>query len=144
MALGIMDGAGHVARGMFRSDLWRWLDLTRNVSAVTGACLAIRRELFEKVGGFDPVFPVNYNDVDLCLRVREAGYEIVCEPGAVLRHSEGQSRAPGTRLWERERFQERWMDRLTLPDPYYSPHFDTSLEEPALRFPPAATPAAWR
>ena len=51
---------------------WNWLPFTRNVCAVTGACLAIRKNVFEELGGFDESFPVNYNDVDLCLRARQA------------------------------------------------------------------------
>ena len=55
------------------SDLWPWLRMTRDVSAVTGAMLGIRADLFRELGGFDEAFPVNYNDVDLCLRVRDKG-----------------------------------------------------------------------
>ena len=61
---GIMEGAGHLHRNTFGSPYWNWLPFTRNVSAVTGACLAIRRSVFEELGGFDESFPVNYNDVD--------------------------------------------------------------------------------
>src|SRR3954447_11272431 len=84
IALGIGEGTGHIGRGKFASDLWRWLDMWRNVSAVTGACLAIRRDVFKELNGFDLDFPVNYNDTDLCLRARHAGYEVVFEPGATL------------------------------------------------------------
>jgi len=135
MAVGIMDGAGHPGRGLHASSLWRWLDLTRNVSAVTGACMAIRRETFESLGGFDTTFPLNYNDVDLCLRVRQAGLEVIYEPAALLRHWEGQSRAAGTRMWEREQFHMRWRNWLSRPDPYYSPFFNPAVEAPALRHP---------
>ncbi len=129
IATGITDGAGHPGRGSFRSDEYPWLDLTRNVSAVTGACLGIRKSVFNELSGFDELFPVNYNDVDLCLRAREAGYLIVFEPRAVLRHDECRSRTRGTRYAERERFQERWGDVLKAPDPYYSPAFDRTTEE---------------
>ena len=63
---------------MHASQLWPWLLATRNVSAVTGACLAIRKDLFGRVGGLDIVFPNNYNDVDLCFRVRSQGYRVIC------------------------------------------------------------------
>jgi len=66
ITIGIGDGCGHVGRGMYACRYWPWLDATRDVSAVTGACLAVRKELFDQVGGFDERFPVNYNDVDLC------------------------------------------------------------------------------
>jgi GT2 family glycosyltransferase len=134
---GIMDGAGHPGRGLFRSDEYPWLDLTRNVSAVTGACLGIRKSVFSELAGFDEAFPVNYNDVDLCLRARRAGYLIVLEPRAILRHDECRSRTRGTRYEERERFYDRWGDVLNAPDPYYSPRFDRSTEEIRLSDPSA-------
>jgi GT2 family glycosyltransferase len=96
--------------------------------------------VFSELGGFDPAFPVNYNDVDLCLRAREAGYRVIFEPAALLRHFEAQSRVRGTRLWERERFFDRWVEVLSRPDPFYSPRLDPSHETPQLPGPPAATP----
>jgi GT2 family glycosyltransferase len=127
------DGVGHIGRGIFASDEWPWLDLTRNVSAVTGACMGIRRSLFAKLGGFDLTFPINYNDIDLCLRVRRSGHLIVYEPRCVLRHDECRTRVGGTRHIERERFYERWADVLKTPDPYYSPSLDTATEQIRLR-----------
>jgi O-antigen biosynthesis protein len=132
IAVGIMDGAGHLHRHCFAAEYWTWLPFTRNVSAVTGTCLAIRKSVFEELGGFDEGFPVNYNDVDLCLRAREAGYEVLVEPAAVLRHYECQSRAPGVRLEERERFEQRWVEWLERGDPFYSPHLTTSREDAGL------------
>jgi GT2 family glycosyltransferase len=132
IAVGIMDGAGHLHRHSFAADFWSWLPFTRNVSAVTGTCLAIRKSVFEELGGFEEAFPVNYNDVDLCLRAREAGYEVIIEPAAVLRHYECQSRAPGVRLEERERFEQRWAEWLERGDPFYSPHLTTSREDAGL------------
>jgi GT2 family glycosyltransferase len=123
------DGVGHVGRGIFASDEWPWLNLTRNVSAVTGACLGIRKSLFAELGGFDLQFPVNYNDIDLCLRVQQSGYLIVYEPRCVLRHDECQTRVGGTRHIERERFHERWADVLKHPDPYYSPWLSSATEQ---------------
>ena len=129
MVVGMMDGAGHPGRLTFRSDLWRWLDYTRDVSAVTGACLGIRREVFAELGGFDMEFPINYNDVDLCLRARRAGYKVIYDPRALLRHSESQTRARGTSMKERESFALRWADRLETADPYFSPMLSHEDEE---------------
>ena len=120
IAVGIGEGTGHIGRGKFASDLWRWLGVRRNVSAVTGACLAIRREVFHELNGFASDFPVNYNDADLCLRARQAGYEVVFEPGAALRHDECATRAPGTKSEERELFWQRWSDVLDRPDPFFT------------------------
>ena len=61
MAIGIMGVAGHPHRDAFGSQWWPWLSFTRNVPAVTGACMAIRKPVFDEPGGFDPVFAVNYN-----------------------------------------------------------------------------------
>lgn len=119
IVLGAGEGTAHCGRGIFRSDLWRWLELPRDVSAVTGACMAVRRDVFTSLGGFDESFPVNYNDVDLCLRARRAGYRVIIDPGVVLRHDEARTRASGTRFVEREAFQERWYE--AMDDPFYSP-----------------------
>jgi O-antigen biosynthesis protein len=132
IAIGIMDGAGHPFRHLFAAQYWGWLPFTRNVSAVTGACLAIRRQVFEQLGGFDDDFPVNYNDVDLCLRARRAGYEVVLEPAALLRHYECQSRQPGVRLEESEMFSERWDVWRENGDPFLSPHLSREREDAGL------------
>jgi GT2 family glycosyltransferase len=117
---GIGDGVGHAGRHMDSSDLWPWLLQMRNVSAVTGACLAIRSELFQRLGGFDATFPNNYNDADLCFRVRASGYDVVCVPVPGLIHYECQSRRGIVRFEERYRLYGRWMEILSRPDPYYS------------------------
>jgi GT2 family glycosyltransferase len=132
MAIGIMEGAGHPHRDTFAAPFWKWLPFTRNVSAVTGACLAMRKSVFAELGGFDDTFPENYNDVDLCLRAREAGYEVILEPAAVLRHDECRTRRPGVFLEERERFEDRWAEWLERGDLFYSPHFTRRREDAGL------------
>jgi len=132
IVIGIMDGAGHLHRDTFAALYWNWLPFTRNVSAVTGACLAMRRAVFEELGGFDESFPVNYNDVDLCLRAQQAGYQVVLEPAAVLRHEECRSRRPGVRFEERERFEHRWAVWLVRGDPFYSPYLSRTREDASL------------
>ncbi len=118
---GVGDAVGHAGRYMHSSPLWPWLLATRNVSAVTGACLAIRKNLFGRLGGFETLFPNNYNDVDLCFRVRSHGYRVICVPVPGLIHAECQSRPGIVRFEERYRFYERWAELLSVPDPYYSP-----------------------
>jgi GT2 family glycosyltransferase len=132
IALGLMDGAGHPHRGTFGQGFWRWSGFTRNVTAVTGACLAIRRAVFEELGGFDTHFPVNYNDVDLCLRARQAGYEVLCVASATLRHQESKTRMQGVSWQERERFFDRWGKLIDEGDPYYSPHLARTREDCSL------------
>ncbi len=115
------------------------LQFAHNVSAVTAATLVIRRNLFLQVGGFDAEnFAVNYNDVDLCLRLLQAGYRNLYCPDAVLLHHESKSRgAPTERAahnqWQRERqaMIQRWGDLLTA-DPNYSPHLSLVEENLSL------------
>jgi len=92
----------------------------RNWSAVTGACLMTRREIFNAVGGFSEAFPLNYNDVDFCLKITQLGKRIVYTPYAKLYHHESVSKA-GTDLSELEAFRAVWADRIPR-DPYYNPN----------------------
>ena len=133
IAIGIGDGCAHPGRGSYGSPYWRWLDLTRNVSAVTGACLAIRRQVFFELAGFDERFPVNYNDTDLCMRAVRAGYRVVYESLAVLRHLECQTRRGGVGFAERDRWYARWADRLDAGDPFYNPNLTRTGEDLSLR-----------
>ncbi len=84
LALGLMGGVGNPGRGLFESDYWRWLHYTRNVTAVSSACMVVRREVFESVNGFDESLTGDYRDADFCMRLREAGYEIILEQQATL------------------------------------------------------------
>lgn len=111
--------------------------LAQNFSAVTGACLVMRRDVFRAVGGFDEEnLPVAFNDVDLCLRVREAGYRILWTPYAVLNHYESYSRgddqiSPEKRArFNREKnfMLSRWRtDQLN--DPYYNENLTLDRED---------------
>ncbi|MEX2662176.1 MAG: glycosyltransferase, partial [Vicinamibacterales bacterium] len=105
--------------------------VTRNASAVTGACLMTRKALFEEMGGFDEALPVDFNDVDYCLRLRRAGYRNVYTPHASLIHHESVS--VGARIPDATHaaeMQRRWADVLER-DPYYSRHL--SREHPDYR-----------
>ncbi len=133
IVIGMTGGAGHPHRDTFGSPYWNWLDVTRNVSAVTGACMALRRAVFEELGGFDEAFPVNFNDVDLCLRARQSGYEVIYEPAAVLRHDECQTRRPGVRWRERQSWHAKWLEACACEDPFYSPHLSIEHEDASLR-----------
>ena len=128
LVLGLQDGVGHPGRGAYRADLMYYLQLPRDVSAVTGACLGIRRNVFQQVGGFDPSFPVNYNDVDLCLKVVNSGYRVVVDPRIELTHIECGTRRGGTTFAERQHFRERWGDLLVKSDPYYPEAFESTEE----------------
>jgi GT2 family glycosyltransferase len=133
IAVGIGDGCGHIGRGAFTARYWPWLELTRDVSAVTGACLAIRTALFRELGGFADEFPTNYNDTDLCLRVREAGYRVTYDSAIVLRHYEGRTRRGRVTLRDRENWYNRWSGLIDAGDPFYSPHLTRDREDLSLR-----------
>ena len=133
ITIGIGDGCGHVGRGVYHRPYWPWLDATRNVSAVTGACLAVRKQVFTELGGFDDRFPINYNDVDLCLRILASGYRIVYESSAVLRHYECQTRRGGVALPERQQWYTCWADEVDRGDPFYSPNLTRIREDASLR-----------
>ena len=83
--------------------------LPHNCAAVTGACLMTRRDVFDEAGGFDESFPLNYNDVDYCLRVRKLGYRVVFTPHAQLMHHESVTKA-GVFEEELDAFRARWGD----------------------------------
>jgi len=125
---GIVMGVGGIAEHAFRGlpaeapGVCRQLQATRNYSAVTGACLLTRREVFEEVGGFDEErLPVTFSDVDLCLKMRRAGYRNIYVPFARLYHHESGTRRPAVEPLETEVMRERWADVLAH-DPYYNPN----------------------
>lgn len=104
---------------------------TRNVTAVTGACLFARREIYEEVGFMDEkLFKVAFNDVDFCLKILEKGYRVVYNPYVELIHSESKTRGledtPEKKVrfeQEKKNFREKWKTVLSMPDPYYNRNF---------------------
>ena len=142
VVIGIGGGCGHVGRHTRNAPPhWPWLEATRDVSAVTGACLAMRASLFRELGGFAEAFPVNYNDIDLCLRARNAGYRVIYEAGATLRHYECQSRPGVVTLQEHDRWYDRWAKQIESGDPFYNPNLTQEQEDLSLRNPSGETPA---
>lgn len=129
--LGLGGVAGHAFLGAHHENLGYFFRaiLPQNLSAVTAACMMTKRNVYEEVGGFDEAFAVAFNDVDLCLKIRQAGYLIVYTPYAELMHFESKSRGYDDTLEKRERFlneihlfQGRWDDLLKAGDPYYNPN----------------------
>ncbi len=101
----------------------------QNYSAVTGACLMVKKKLYEEIGGLSEEFAVAYNDVDFCLRLRQRGLLNVYVPDAMLYHFESKSRGydnKGERherfLRESEMFRERWQAYIEDGDMYYNPN----------------------
>lgn len=117
------------SRGYFQN-----LHIAVNYLAVTGACLMVRREPFEEVGGLPLHLPINFNDIDFCLKLRACGYRTVWTPHAVLSHYESSSRPRVVHEHEITAFKVRWRHQ-TARDPYYGDAFVPSTTDfvPALR-----------
>ena len=124
---GIVVGVGGIAEHAFRGlpaeapGVCRQLQAIRNYSAVTGACLLTRRDVFDEVGGFDESLPVSFGDVDLCLKMRRAGYVIVYTPFAKLYYHISAVRRQTAEPPEANLMRERWGEILER-DPYYNPN----------------------
>ena len=142
VVLGIGGVAGH-SQKYYRRDADGYhyrLKLVQNYSAVTAACLLVRREIFEEVGGLNEEhLPVAFNDVDFCLRVGMAGYRNLWTPYAELYHHESVSRGADNNRSKRARalgeanyMRERWGDIL-FHDPAYSPQLTLAYEDFSLR-----------
>ncbi|UZF91310.1 glycosyltransferase family 2 protein [Bosea sp. NBC_00550] len=140
--VGVCGIACHPYRGFEKGDFGYFgrLRVTQNLSAVTAACLAVRRSTALEVGGFDETsLKVALNDVDFCLKVHAAGYYNVWTPFAELYHFESKSRGYEIGLEKRARFQReseilkaRWESYVAL-DPYYSPHLTRTSEAVTIR-----------
>jgi GT2 family glycosyltransferase len=95
--------------------------LIRNCTAVTGACMMVRRGVFEELGGFDESLPVDFNDVDFCLRALERGYRIVYTPYAALTHHESLTRGLSCEPSHADAMRRRWAGRIES-ERYVSPN----------------------
>ena len=127
---GVGIGIGRVAANL---DLG-W-SAARACSAVTGACMMVRREAWSAVGGFDESLPVAFNDVDFCLRLWRAGWRVIMTPLAELRHDEGSSRGNLAPEDDYRRFCLRWGEEHLLRDAFLGPHL--AWPRPlSLRIPP--------
>jgi glycosyltransferase involved in cell wall biosynthesis len=114
---------GHLYRG-YAGDFKGYgnnVRVAQNALAVTGACLMTRRGVFEEVGGLSTIFPVNYNDIDYCLKQYAQGRRVVYDPDLVLYHFESSSRSTEVEEWEKDRLKGRWLP-LTAVDPFSNPN----------------------
>lgn len=142
LGLGAHRTAGHSHYGQHRDNLGYMgrLCYAQNVSAVTGACLLVKKELFLEVGGLDEGFAVSLNDVDFCIKLRQKGYLNVFTPFAELYHFESRSRGlddQGEKAErynrESEKFREKWKEVLEAGDPYYNPNFSLDRSDFSLK-----------
>ncbi len=124
VGVGFDDGLpGHTYRS-FAGDFKGYANavrIARNCLSVTGACLITPRPVFEQAGGLSTELPINFNDIDYCLKVHVAGKRIVYDPDLVLYHFESSSRPATVEPWEKERLVGRWA-QVTAVDPYGNPN----------------------
>ncbi|MCA1658963.1 MAG: glycosyltransferase [Verrucomicrobiaceae bacterium] len=151
VVLGLGGVAGHafphIPRG--HPGYFNRAMLQQNCSAVTGACMAVRKTVFEELGGFDEVnLGVTFNDIDFCLRLAERGYRVVWTPYANLIHHESASRGHQRTPEEEAQFlreaaymQKTWAAHL-LRDPFYNPNLSLNLPGFEIAFPPRLGAAA--
>lgn len=146
VVLGIGGVAGHAFRTAAHDSTGSMgrLRLAQTMSAVTGACMAVRRQAWEQVGGMDEDhLAVAFNDIDFCLRLREAGWRIVWTPWAELTHHESVTRGSETKRRVAFAAEERYMYRRwggTLrTDPAYNPNLSLVTEDWSLAWPPRAS-----
>ena len=138
-----IGGVGGHAHKYFPRNSYGYMSraaIAQNYSAVTAACVLIPKRVWEEIGGLDEEFQVAFNDVDLCMRIRKAGYLIVWTPYAELYHYESKSRGLEDTPEKRERFkgevrrfQKRWKKELEAGDPYYNPNLTLDREDFSLR-----------
>lgn len=136
IVIGFQRYAGHVFH-MIPKDDYGYMMRPRincNYSAVTGACLMVKRKAFDEVDGLSEDFPVAGNDVDFCLKVRDKGYLVVYDAFALLHHYESKSRGyedtPEKKerfLKEIDKFYDKWKDVVDAGDPYYNKNFPITI-----------------
>ncbi len=146
LVLGILSNAGHLHKHMPGSaqGYCRRLVVAQNLSAVTAACMVLRKEVFQQAGGMDEKLAVAFNDVDLCLRVQRQGYRNLFTPHAELFHLESATRGYDDSpeqleifRQESEHMKERW-GRALQEDPCYNPNLSVVSENVGLAFPSRA------
>lgn len=142
VVIGFGGIAGHCFIGLHevQNSYFHRALTTQDYSAVTAACLLTKKELFLKVGGFTEELAVAFNDIDLCLKVRETGALVVYNPYALLHHYESKSRGLEDTPEKVERFNreiaafmKRWPEILKNGDPYYNPNLTLRKSNFALR-----------
>lgn len=145
IGLGAHRTAGHVHYRQRRENLGYMgrLCYAQNMSAVTGACLMVKKHIYDELGGLDETFEVSLNDVDFCLRCRQKNYLNVFTPFAELYHYESLSRgsdvedphSENAKRYDREaeHFRTKWKEVIEKGDPYYNPNFTLDRSDFSLK-----------
>jgi GT2 family glycosyltransferase len=145
VVLGIGGFAGHVFSGC-PGDTHGYMgraQLIQNYTALTGACMVVRRSVFVEVGGFNETeLKISFNDIDFCLRVHAAGYRNLWTPYALLYHHQGATRGEDITVAQKERaaaeaiyFRNQWRE-LIYDDPAYNPSLSIAGADYEMAFPP--------
>jgi GT2 family glycosyltransferase len=138
---GVVLGLGGIAMHLFsrlpvgRSGYFGWDRMIRGYSALTGACLLVRRHVFEEAGGFEQSLPVAFNDVDFCIRLGQAGYRLLYTPLSQLTHYESVSRGHSGFTQDFRTFLHHWWDLLQQDDTGYNPNLGRFAPWCPLRMP---------
>ena len=142
LGIGGVAGHSHKTFPQDASGYFGRLKITQNLSAVTGACLMLRRSLFEQINGFDARFFLALSDVDLCLKLRQCGYLVVWTPYAELYHKESLTRGSDNAPEQQQRFHkesslfsEKWATVLAKGDMYYNPNLTLMREDFGIKLP---------
>src|SRR3954453_10507457 len=136
--MGLYDNCGHAFKALDggASHYFDFSDVMRNVSAVTGACLMTKRDVFWQVGGFDDTdFAVAFNDIDLSLKIGSQGLKVLYTPHAVLYHYEAFSKTSKDLVphpQEVALMRSKW-EAAIAADPYYNPNLTRNDEDFSLR-----------
>lgn len=140
--VGLGGVAGHSHKGFARENpgYMARAAIAQNLSACTAACLMMRKDVYNEVGGLDEGYAIAFNDIDFCMKIRKADYLIVFTPFAEFYHYESKSRGDEDTPEKRARFnseifrfQERWEKELKAGDPYYNPNLSLDSEDFSLR-----------
>ena len=136
LGMGPDHTAGYAFRGQRRGIVGYMgrLLYAQNLSAVSGECMLLRRSAWDEAGGLDEAYRVSLGDIDLCLRLRQAGYPVVWTPHAeVYVRDRKKRRTPESEInadiFDREDFRKRWESALKEGDPYFNPNFDPEFED---------------
>jgi GT2 family glycosyltransferase/glycosyltransferase involved in cell wall biosynthesis len=128
-------GARHSFQFSFKDERIKpMIGFKRELSALTGACLMTKREVFNSVNGFDESFPIVANDTDFNLRIREKGYSCVLEPESIVIHNEGVSRHAMSESADVALFWSRWEDKILRCDLYSNPNIDNKKDDWSIKF----------
>ncbi len=136
VVIGLEGHASHVFQGVKGDPFtpYGYVDWMRNVSAVTAACMLVRKAAFWEVGGFDEQFQIAFGDIDFCLRLRDVGYRIVYTPDVILIHHEGKSRGRYIPPPDLQVKADTFLQKVAEGDPYYHPALSRAWRFPSLRW----------